>query len=59
MRVVLDTNVVVSGLMRDRGTPAGVVNAVLGDPTLMLLWDERILAEYAEVLARPKLGTEA
>jgi hypothetical protein len=32
---------------------------VLGDPTLVLLWDERILGEYAEVLARPKLGIEA
>jgi hypothetical protein len=36
-----------------------VVNAVLDDPTLVLLWDERILEEYAEVLARPKLGIEA
>lgn len=56
MRLVLDTNVVVSGLLHDRGPPAAVINAVLDDPTIVLLWDERILEEYGDVLARPKLG---
>jgi putative PIN family toxin of toxin-antitoxin system len=58
VRLVLDTNVVVSGLMRERGNPAAVVNAVLDDATIVLLWDERILDEYGDVLARPRLGID-
>ena len=53
MRIVLDTNVVVSALLSPLGAPAQLLRMVLrGD--LAFLYDERIIAEYREVLGRPK-----
>ena len=53
MKIVLDTNLVVSGLLSSQGNPAQVLTlAVAG--AVQACYDERILAEYAEVLARPR-----
>lgn len=55
MRIVLDTNVFVSGLLSPYGPPGEVVRMVSsGDIELCL--DARILAEYDEVLTRPRFG---
>lgn len=54
---VLDTNVVVSGLMNPRGHPALILNAVL-DGRVKMVCDARILAEYRDVLSRPRLKLE-
>lgn len=53
MRVVLDTNVLVSALLSPAGPPAAIVNASL-DGTLAVLIDNRILFEYDDVLGRTK-----
>ena len=53
MKLVLDTNIVVSGLLRSQGNPAQVLALVLSG-AVQICQDERILAEYAEVLARPR-----
>lgn len=55
MRIVLDTNVVVSGLLRPYGAPAQIVRLVAGGD-VVLAYDSRILGEYREVLRRPKFG---
>ena len=55
MRIVLDTNVVVSGLLNPHGAPARVLDAVLAGAHVLLL-DDRIRAEYAEVFKRPRFG---
>jgi putative PIN family toxin of toxin-antitoxin system len=55
---VLDTNVVVSGFLSAAGPPGRLLDAALGGQ-LMLALDDRIEAEYAAVLARPKLGFRA
>jgi putative PIN family toxin of toxin-antitoxin system len=52
MKIVLDTNVVVSGLLHSQGNPAQVLMLALAG-AVQVCHDERILAEYAEVLARP------
>ena len=52
MRVVLDTNVLVSGLLNPHGPPGRVVDAVLAG-TITVLYDDRIISEYREVLPRP------
>ncbi len=52
---VLDTDVLVSGLLSPSGPPARLVDAVLGR-RLRLAVDDRIETEYREVLARPRLG---
>ena len=53
MKIVLDTNVVVSGLLRSQGNPSQVLTLALAG-ALQVCHDERVLAEYAEVLARPR-----
>lgn len=55
MRVVIDTNVLVSGVMNPHGPPGRVVDqALVGAFTL--LYDDRIMNEYREVLERPTFG---
>ena len=53
MKVVLDTNVLVAGLLSPFGPPGEIVRMVASG-TLLLCFDARILSEYAAVLARPK-----
>ena len=53
MKIVLDTNVLVSGLLTSQGNPAQVLSLVLAG-AVRVCHDQRILAEYAEVLARPR-----
>jgi len=55
MRVVLDTNVFVSGLLRPDGVPGQIVDYLLSG-AFVVLYDDRTLGEYREVLARPRLG---
>jgi putative PIN family toxin of toxin-antitoxin system len=58
MRVVIDSNVVVSAMLSPHAPPAQVIRLALqGD--LGLLHDGRILAEYREVLVRPKFDFDA
>lgn len=52
MRIVLDTNVLVSGLLNSKGNPATILSLALRG-AVKVCYDGRILAEYAEVLARP------
>ena len=55
MRIVLDINVLVSGLLSPFGPPGEIVRMV-SSGELSLLLDARILSEYSEVLLRPKFG---
>ncbi|HTS34903.1 MAG TPA: putative toxin-antitoxin system toxin component, PIN family [Candidatus Solibacter sp.] len=58
IRVVIDTNVVVSALLHADGLPAAVINlAVSGE--VKWIASESILDEYAEVLGRPRLAIDA
>ena len=53
MRLVLDTNVVVSGLLSPFGAPGEIIRMVAFG-RLELCYDARILCEYQNVLAREK-----
>lgn len=53
MKIVLDTNVIVSGLLKSQRNPAQVLLLALAG-AVQVCHDERILAEYAEVLVRPR-----
>jgi putative PIN family toxin of toxin-antitoxin system len=55
LRIVLDTNVLVSGLLSPFGPPGEIVRMVSSGAVVLCL-DARILAEYDEVLARPRFG---
>jgi len=53
MNIVLDTNVLVAGLLSPFG-PCGQIIRMVSSGELTLSFDARILAEYEEVLDRPK-----
>lgn len=53
IRVVLDTNIVVSALLQPLGPPAEVFLMVLGNTVRMCL-SGSIFAEYEEVIRRPR-----
>ena len=54
MRIVLDTNVLVSGMI-STGTPPARLLDWLRAGKLQLVIDDRIVAEYADVLSRDEL----
>ena len=55
MRVVIDTNVLVSAALKDRD-PEAVITWVVAHPDWLWLVTPEILAEYQGVLSRPKFG---
>jgi len=57
MNIVLDTNVLVAGLLSPFG-PCGQIVRMVSSGDLKLSFDARILAEYEEVLGRPKFQFE-
>ena len=58
LRVVLDTNIIVSACLTPEGSPATILElALLGEFTLCL--SSPILTEYQDVLARPKFSRDA
>ena len=54
MRVVIDTNVLVSAALRNRD-PEAVILFVVGHPGMEWVVSPAIMTEYLNVLARPKL----
>lgn len=55
MRVVIDTNVLVSAALKDRD-PEVVIKWVVAHPNWLWVVTPEIVAEYKAVLARPKFG---
>src|SRR5262249_33886027 len=53
VKVVVDTNVVISSALQSEGNPAHVVRLVR-ERALRLVYDRRVYAEYCEVLMRPR-----
>ena len=56
--IVLDTNVLVSALLKRSSKPGQVLDLVLSGQVRLAL-DTRIIQEYREVLVRPKLGIDS
>jgi putative PIN family toxin of toxin-antitoxin system len=55
MKIVLDTNVLVAGLLSPFG-PCGAIMRMVSSGNLILCIDARVLSEYREVLERPKFS---
>lgn len=55
MKIVLDTNVLVSALINPKGMPAKILNLILNG-RLTILYDNRIMGEYRVVLSRKKFN---
>ena len=54
-RIVIDTNVIVSSLIQ-RGYPNLIINNLFIEQKFQLCISDELLAEYYEVLARPKFS---
>jgi putative PIN family toxin of toxin-antitoxin system len=54
MLVVLDTNVVVSALLKDTGNPSKILDLIVNNQ-IRVAYDNRILGEYEDVLSRKEL----
>jgi putative PIN family toxin of toxin-antitoxin system len=55
MRIVLDTNVIVSALINPNGTPGRILASILNGK-VKILYDNRIIFEYIDVLSRKDFG---
>lgn len=53
IKAVIDTNILISALLSPSGAPAKVFNHVLNG-NVIICFDSMIIAEYEEVMARPK-----
>ena len=53
MKVVIDTNVIVSSFLSSKGSPSAIVQMIMSG-ILRICYDMRILNEYAGVLDRPR-----
>lgn len=53
LRIVLDTNVLVAGMLNPQGPPGRILDLLVAGE-ISLLYDDRILGEYRAVLARNK-----
>ena len=56
IRVVLDTNILVSALLQPQGVPARTFSITLAGTTAQLCVSGDIYAEYEEVIRRAKLN---
>ena len=54
-KAVFDTNVIVSGFLSPHGFPGRIVDWLRAG-AVKAVWDDRIIAEYSEVLGRATLG---
>ncbi|MBS3976642.1 MAG: putative toxin-antitoxin system toxin component, PIN family [Syntrophomonadaceae bacterium] len=57
MNIVLDTNVLVSGLLKAHSDAGSIIRLAISG-SLAIVYDSRILAEYRDVLYRPKFRFE-
>jgi len=51
VKIVLDTNVLISGMLSPSGPPGKIID-LLRSGALQLVVDDRILSEYTDVLRR-------
>ncbi len=58
MKVVIDTNVLVSAVLKDRD-PEAIILFVAGRNDMEWIVSPEIMTEYREVLSRPKFGLPA
>ena len=57
-RIVLDTNVLVAGLLTPFGATARLIDALIAGEAV-ICYDSRILIKYRQVLERPKFGFDS
>ncbi|MFN0103304.1 MAG: putative toxin-antitoxin system toxin component, PIN family [Bryobacteraceae bacterium] len=56
IRVVIDTNIVVSAMLRSGGLPEAVFNLAIDGRRVQMYFSTPVLAKYEDVLRRSRLG---
>jgi uncharacterized protein len=56
IRVVIDTNILISALLNPQGPPAKIFLMTMLDPDTQLCLSGDVFAEYEEVLRRPRFN---
>ena len=59
IRVVLDTNILISALLTPQGPPTEVFLMTMVQPETQLCVSGDVYAEYEEVIRRPRLNRKA
>lgn len=55
MKIVLDTNVLISGLLIPEGKPGQIIQ-LIASGFIKLCYDSRVIVEYYNIMSRPKFG---
>ena len=55
LKTVIDTNVIISAALSEKGNPSKILNLVL-NKSIHLFYSEQIMNEYIEVLSRPRFN---
>jgi putative PIN family toxin of toxin-antitoxin system len=55
MKVVLDTNIIVSAFINPKGVPGEIISLILSKK-ITICYDNKIFSEYAEVLKKSKFN---
>jgi len=58
MKVVLDTNILISAALSPKGNPAKIIELIADNQEVQVFYCKDILAEYKEVLSRPRLNID-
>lgn len=59
IRVVLDANVLASGLINRRGVPGEILRRVFEDPEIVAVVSPEVVAEIRRILEYPRIATRA
>jgi putative PIN family toxin of toxin-antitoxin system len=55
MKIILDTNIIVSAFLNPEGIPGEIISMILSNK-IKMCYDNKIFSEYAEVLTRAKFN---
>ena len=58
LKIVVDTNVMISAILSPRGNAAKIINIIADNEEIKLFYSAEIMAEYREVLSRKRLNID-
>jgi putative PIN family toxin of toxin-antitoxin system len=58
MKIVLDTNIIVSAFINPKGTPGEIISLILSKK-ITICYDNKIFAEYMDVLKKSKFNFDS
>jgi putative PIN family toxin of toxin-antitoxin system len=59
IKVVIDTNVIISAALSPLGNPSKIVELISSNENIQLYYSTEVISEYMEVLSRPRFNIAA